>query len=291
MLMIRIIMSRCAWMVALSSLMAVLLLEGPPQAQTKEKKKPEKSITNSLGMKLMLIPEGKFTMGSPTDEKERYDDELQHEVTIPKAFYMGAYEVTQEEYTKIIGNNNCHFSANGYGRNQVKGLDTNKFPMEMVSFHEAVSFCEKLSAKEEEKKAGRTYRLPTEAEWERACRGGAKTQVPFHFGKTISSKGANIATAITRPCKVGSYKPNAFGLYDMHGNVCEWCSDWYDKDYYESSPKKGPTGPKSGYSRIHRGGSWAYYARNCRSAARDNADPNGRYHDLGFRVVMEVSDK
>ena len=147
-------------------------LAAEPAAQPKE-------ITNSIGMKLVLIPAGKFLMGSPKDEKERWPDEEQHEVSITKPFYLGVYVVTQAEYEKVMGNNPSYFSAKGDGKDSVKDMDTGQFPVEAVSWDDAVAFCKKLSELPEEKKAGRVYRLPTEAEWEYACRAGTKTAFPL----------------------------------------------------------------------------------------------------------------
>jgi formylglycine-generating enzyme required for sulfatase activity len=138
------------------------------------------------------------------------------------------------------------------------------------------------------------YRLPTEAEWEYACRAGTTT--PFHFGKSLSSRQANFdgnhpyggaekGPYLARTCKVGSYKPNKFGLYDMHGNVHQWCSDWYDKDYYKDSPAKDPLGPDRGAVRVLRGGSWIVLGRFCRAADRLTNDPGGRDYNMGFRVA------
>jgi formylglycine-generating enzyme required for sulfatase activity len=262
-------------------------------------RKSDKVVTNSIGMKLTLIPKGKFLMGSPTAEKERDAIEYQHEVEISKPFYMGVYEVTQGEYAQLMGkprskiNPGAHFRA---------GPD---YPMENVRWYLAVEFCKRLTARAEEQKAGRKYRLPTEAEWEYACRAGTTT--PFHFGTSLSSRQANFngnfpyggvdkGPYLRKTAKVGSYQPNAWGLYDMHGNVQEWCSDFYDKDYYKSSPKKDPQGPAKGvlstdykdFYRVVRGGSWLDEARGCRSAYRFRAMPHDDYRLIGFRVVCEI---
>lgn len=202
-------------------------------------------IANSIGMKLVCIPPGKFSMGS--DEEEQKDvlkqigeklempdclkaEGPQHEVRITKGFYLGVYEVTQGEYEEVMGSNPSWFSATGEGKDNVKDLKTNRFPVEQVSYEEAVQFCENLSARPGEREKKRLYRLPTEAEWEYACRGGASLKTPFHFGKSLSSHQANFdgnypyggaekSTYLGRTCAVGSYKPNGFGLYDIHGNV------------------------------------------------------------------------
>src|SRR5262249_50320440 len=195
-------------------------------------------------MKLTLILAGKFVMGSPDSEADRDAEELQHEVVISKPFYMGVYEVTQGEYKKIVPKHNSLFhERNGGGPDH---------PAEQVRWKEAVEFCAKLSDLPVERKAGRVYRLPTEAEWEYACRAGSTTAFPS--GEKLASSQANFngnypagnadkGPYLQKTAKVGSYPPNAWGLYDMHGNVMEWCSDWYDPDYYKNSPKQDPTGP------------------------------------------------
>src|SRR5262249_11901932 len=149
----------------------------------------------------------------------------------------------------------------------------------------------KLSALAAEKQAGRVYRLPTEAEWEYACRAGTTTA--FHTGNSLSSTQANFGKGLDsrgRPCKVGSYKPNAWGLYDMHGNVWEVCSDRFSKDYYETRPKKDPKGPAEGKSRVVRGGGWNEGASFCRASSRVAFPPDVRRGGLGFRVVCVVRE-
>jgi formylglycine-generating enzyme required for sulfatase activity/tRNA A-37 threonylcarbamoyl transferase component Bud32/mono/diheme cytochrome c family protein len=246
-------------------------------------------VTNSIGMKFTLIPKGRFPMGSPNDEDGRGTDEKLHEVHITRPFYMGVYEVTQEEYEKVMKSNPSFFSAEGKGSRQVEDLDTRRFPVERVSWEDAQEFCRKLSALTAEKKAGRVYRLPTEAEWEYACRGGASKATPFHCGTRLSSKDANFEGIKQRTTEVGSFPPNGFGLYDMHGNVQEWCADWYDKDYYADSPREDPTGPTTDTNgfKVLRGGSWDEEAGHCRSAFRRGSLPsfqNGK--EYGFRVVL-----
>jgi len=248
--------------------------------------------TNSLGMKFSYIPPGEFTMGSPETEKGRNDDETPHKVVLTKGFYLGVYEVTQEEYQQIMGTNPSDFAATGTINSRVAGLDTRRFPVEKVSWDEAVEFCRKLSARE-----GKAYRLPTEAEWEYACRAGTAT--PFHFGMTCNGQEANCQgdnpygrTAkgpnLERTTVVGQYPPNAWDLYDMHGNVREWCSDW-PRDY-PSGTVTNPTGPATGATdRVGRGGAWSSYAKDCRSAIRDRFPPGLRRNNQGFRVVLEAS--
>jgi formylglycine-generating enzyme required for sulfatase activity len=242
-------------------------------------------ILNSVGMKLVRIPAGKFLMGSPANEEGRDDDEgPQHEVEISQPFYMGVYEVTQEEYQKVVGTNPSWFSPQGGGKDDVANQDTRRFPVERVTWHDAVEFCRKLSDLPEEKRAGRVYHLPTEAEWEYACRGGALSSEPFHFGKTLSSAQANIEFKLGRTTTVGSYPANGYGLHDLHGNVWEWCHDW--KGGYPAGFLKDPTGPENGTGRVLRGGSWIGGPRVARSAYRHGHEPGGRYHYIGFRVVV-----
>ncbi len=254
-----------------------------------------KEIKNSIGMTLVRIPPGAFVMGSPDKELHRQGDETQHEVAITTAFYLGTLEVTQGQYDKIMGVNPSHFSAKGGGKQQVKDRDTTAYPVERVSWADAVEFCKKLSAKEE-----KTYRLPTEAEWEYACRSGTNTV--FHTGNDFNSTLANInglgyssyGKETGGPfyrCTVagGEYKRNNFGLFDMHGNVQEWCADWYAADYYKSSPKNDPLGPKDGTERVLRGGAWLSSAKACRSAGRNHMAPDEKTYTSGFRVVLEAN--
>ena len=187
-----------------------------------------KVVLNSIGMKFTLISPGEFLMGTPKSRKGGRDN-LQHRVRITKPFYLGVFEVTQEEYHKVIEKNPSAF------RN-IKGKKTKRFPVEMVTWEDAVEFCSQLSEMSAEQRAGRRYRLPTEAEWEYAC--GAGKETAFGFGASLSSMQANFdgflpyggaprGPNLQRPTTVGSYPPNAFGIYDMHGNVYEWCADKY----------------------------------------------------------------
>jgi formylglycine-generating enzyme required for sulfatase activity len=263
---------------------------------------PKKSITNSIGMKLAWIPQGEFLMGSPDSEANRQPHEgPQHEVEITRPFYMGVYEVTQEEYEMVMKTNPSYFSATGGGKAKVQGMDTKRFPAEQVSWDETVDFCKKLTDLPEEKKAGRVYRLPTEAEWEYACR--ANTKTIFQYGNSLSSAQANFngdspygGTAkgpnLVRPTEVGSYQPNAFGLYDMHGNVWEWCQDEHGP--YTNETQKDPQGPPIAryYSRrVLRGGSWDVNAPFCRAAFRARVAPGDRSIVYGFRVVLTEPEK
>jgi formylglycine-generating enzyme len=261
------------------------------------------TVTNSIGMTLAWIPPGTFSMGAPEDEEGRSEDEgPEHEVTIAKAFYLGVYAVTQGEYEQVMGSNPSYFAANGDGKAQVEGMMTDRFPVEMVSHGDAVKFCEKLSGLKKEKGKNHLYRLPTEAEWEYACRGGAGLKKsPFHFGNTLSSHQANFngnypsggvakGPYLERTCAVGSYKANPFGLYDMHGNVWEWCSDWYEEDYYASSPASDPPGGK-GSRRVFRGGGWRSAAEYCSAGYRNSGGPASRINNLGFRLLLSSANK
>jgi formylglycine-generating enzyme required for sulfatase activity len=188
-----------------------------------------------------------------------------------------------------MGTNPVYFSKGGDGEARVSGLDTRRFPVENVSWEDAMEFCRRLSSLPEEKTACLVYRLPTEAEWEYACRAGTTTkwycsdseshlkQVAW-FGEDYYSRGR------THP--VGEKAPNAWGLYDMHGNVYEWCSDWYKEDYYKSSPVDDPQGPSKALYRVVRGGGWANDARFCRSANRYWFEPDRQVNFLGFRVAL-----
>jgi formylglycine-generating enzyme required for sulfatase activity len=279
---------------------------GPDNEDDDDGRHGEHEIKNSIHMKLVLIPAGRFLMGSPPEEKDRVGNEgPRHTVEISRPFYMGVYPVTQDEYQKVVGINPSYFSPSGGGKDKVAGLDTRRFPVEQVSWNEAVAFCEKLSGLEREKKAGRVYRLPTEAEWEYACRAGTTTR--FFFGERLSAKDANFdatqpyggvnkevsygggekGPTLGRTTAVGFYAKNAFGLYDMHGNVYQWCNDWHDEDYFKSSPEKDPPGPEKGASgeRSMRGGSFATPAWNCRVTSRSRFGPNIRINGLGFRAV------
>ena len=241
------------------------------------------SITNTLGMKLNEIPAGNFLMGSPESEAYREDDETQHKVTISKAFYMQTTEVTQGQWKAVMGTE--PWKGQEYSKYIKEGAN---YAATHVSWDDAIAYCKKLSEKE-----GKKYRLPTEAEWEYACRSGTKTR--WSFGDDEKVLG-DYAWYVKNTCdiddqyahQVGLKKPNTFGLYDMHGNVFEWCHDYYKEDYYKYSPAQDPTGPVTGSYRVFRGGSWHIGAsRSHRSANRDRVGV-GRYFIFGFRLVREL---
>jgi formylglycine-generating enzyme required for sulfatase activity len=254
-------------------------------------------FTNSIGMKFKLIPAGEFMMGSsesPAELAEAFpnieswfskDERPQHKVRITKPFYLGVTEVTQEQYEKVMGKNPSYFCKTGEGANKVKEIDTSNFPVEQVTWDDAVEFCKKLSARE-----GQTYRLPTEAEWEYACRAGSTTRYCFGDDESQLDEYAWVAVnSDLHSHSVGKKKPNAWGLHDMHGNVWEWCQDWYESDYYAESPTADPPGPSTGSSRVYRGGSWGNLFRNCLSSLRSRDLPAFRLYYLGFRVARGPS--
>lgn len=242
------------------------------------------SIDKRMKMKLVLIPAGTFIMGSPKSEKGRRDNESPlRKIIISKPFYMSITEVTQEQYEAITGKNRSVFKG---PRN----------PAERVSWNDSVEFCKILS-----ERTGKAVGLPTEAQWEYACRARTKTRFSFNEetgslheygnycdksnteGLPDQDKDHNDGYGNTSP--VGSYKPNAFGLYDMHGNVAEWCSDWFAASYTESDTRD-PKGPASGTDRVFRGGTWRSGLQICRSAWRAGIISSYRNNFLGFRVVV-----
>jgi formylglycine-generating enzyme required for sulfatase activity len=246
------------------------------------------TVTNSIGMKLVPIPAGEFLMGSPEDC--RFGDpveEFQHLVRITRPFLLGMHQVTQAQYERVTGGNPSFF----------KGPD---LPVEHLTWSQATRFCELLSDLPEERAAGRRYLLPTEAEWEYACRAGTTTT--FNTGDSLELHQARFATKSRSSPKqtapVGSYPPNAWGLYDMHGNVWEWTSDWFSADYFHESPVDDPQGPPTGTHHTLRGGSASVEAHECRCAIRGEAgavdgpetDTGNRYPlygDFGIRVVCQ----
>ena len=251
-------------------------LAGPP--------KGESFSIPDIKLDMLWCKPGTFLMGSqffPVGEKDRRDNETQHEVTLTKGFYLGKYEVTQEQWEKVMGSKPSQFKEATR-------------PVEKVSWDDAIKFCEKLT--QMEKTAGRlpegwVYTLPTEAQWVYACRAGTTTATAF--GDSLSSKQANFngdypyggaskGPNLGRTTDVGSYPANAWGFHDMHGNVYEWCSDWYG-DYPDGSASD-PVGPSEGSRRVLRGGSWRGLGQDCRSACRLRFRPDYRDYGLGFRV-------
>jgi formylglycine-generating enzyme required for sulfatase activity len=289
-------------------------------------------------MRLTLVPSGEFKMGSGESAEETAaffrknygpdslmavsfkDEHPQHRVRITKPFYLGTYHVTRgqfRQFVKVSGyktdgekaNNPGAFGWNpeekrfGFSKDyswRNAGFEqTDEHPVINVSWNDAVAFCKWLSGKE-----GKTYRLPTEAEWEYACRAGTTTRFSSGDDPETLAKVGNVADATAKAkfpnwpwttikasdgyvftAPVGSFKPNAFGLYDMHGNACQWCADWYGNDYYGKSPADDPTGPGTGNVRVLRGGSWDVEPGDSRSAKRVPGMPVDRYFLAGFRVA------
>ncbi len=259
-----------------------------PNAAIAQKKAAEKAnlplekvidLGNDVNLVVVFIPAGEFDMGSPLDEPKRDDDEAQHHIKLTKAFYIGKFEVTQLQYRVIVNDNPSKFGGD-------------KLPVDNVNWYETARFLKKLSDK-----TGMKFRLPSEAEWEYACRAGTKTA--FNTGTTIDSDLANydastpyadgiIGADLKRTTEAGSYPPNAFGLCDMHGNVWEWCSDIYDNEYYKVTPLVDPKGPQEGKAKVIRGGAWNEPPYKCRSADRNNRWPKTDESIIGFRIVLDI---
>ena len=292
----------------------------------------EKQITNSVGMKLTLVPAGEFMMGSVESAeatadyfKTNYQSDLkadsykdehpQHRVRITRPFYLGTYHATRGQFRQFVEATDYKTDGEKDGKG-AWGYNGEKFeqkpeytwrnagfeqsdehPVVNVSWNDAMAFCQWLSGKE-----GKSYRLPSEAEWEYACRAGTTTRYNSGDDPETLAQVGNVADATFKAkftgakgtingsdgfvftAPVGSFRPNAFGLYDMHGNAWQWCADWYGAEYYATSPANNPTGPDSGNDRVLRGGSWGYWPGNARSATRDWNTPGDRGFGAGFRV-------
>lgn len=267
--------------------------------QKQETSTAGEKITNSLGMAFVYIPPGTFTMGSPPNEPGRDGDETRHRVTLTRGFYLQTTEVTQGQWRAVMGFNPSQFGTCG-----------DDCPVEGVTWQNVRAFIRRLNKRE----GGSRYRLPTEAEWEYACRAGSSTAiytgdlcilgkrnapalnaiawyggnscVDYPVGSNCSGwKEKQYSCSNCGPHPVGRKEPNAWGLYDMIGSVYEWCQDWYGK--YSSGALTDPTGPVSGSRRVSRGGSWDHYARSCRSANRNHFPPAYRTSYLGFRLLRE----
>ena len=250
-----------------------------PSSETGAPAPPGKSVmkdepgpmTDFVGISFVKIPPGTFMMGSPENFPHRKQDETLHRVTLTQPFEMGIYEVTQSQYQTVMGTNPSEF----------EGVNN---PVEKITWFEAVDFCKRITNHPRSKAAGYVYRLPTEAEWEYACRSGTTTL--YSFGDDASALGkhawySNNSNKKSHP--VGQRQPNAWGLYDMHGNVWEWCMDWYG--IYPNSRVTNPTGPSSGSIRVFRGGGFPNDTESCRAANRNWINPSHRDYSLGFSVV------
>ncbi|MBR6060282.1 MAG: formylglycine-generating enzyme family protein [Victivallales bacterium] len=238
-------------------------------------------LPDNVPLELAWCPAGVFMMGSPEKEAERDGDEPQHQVKISKGFWMGIYPVTQKQFKAVMGRNPSNYDS------------FENHPVENVTWFDAKEFCMKATDQSTKLPDGYAFDLPTEAQWEYACRAGS-TSI-FHFGAILDGSQANCDG--TRPfgttqegpnidctCDVGSYAPNAWGLYDMHGNVWEWCNDWYGP--YQEGFTVDPQGAETGTQRSERGGSWRNAAKRCRTAIRRKSAPEDVYDNLGFRVIL-----
>ena len=240
------------------------------------KKNSEPVTPKDLGIEFVKVPAGSFLMGSPNDEPQRESGEIKHKVTITKDFYMSKYPITFEQYDKF-----CEATGRQKPSDYTWGRENR--PVIDVNWDDAIAFCEWIGC-----------RLPTEAEWEYACKAGTTT--PFNTGNNLTTNDANYdgnypynnnekGDYRKKTVAVGTIgEPNAWGLYDMHGNVQEWCADWYDD--YPQTDQTDPKGPENGTYRILRGGSWTSRAMQCRSAYRGGSEHSSRLDDAGFRVVL-----
>jgi len=293
------------------------------QPSTQAAKELTLDLGNKVTMKLVLIPAGKFMMGSPETEKDRDKDETQHEVTISNPFYMGITHVTVDQFAAFVKDSGYKTDAekdgwsvgfeikdgkialkkmNGCSWRNASFEQNGDHPVVQVSWNDAKAFCDWLS-----KKSGKTVVLPTEAQWEYACRAGTKTAYPWGDAPDDGKGWANASDqslkkklpnappewkffgwddgfVFTAP--VGSFKANAFGLYDMNGNAGQWCQDRYGA--YEKGASTDPTGPDTGSYRVLRGGCWSNYPQYCRSAIRGGYVPVTRLSKFGFRVVLDL---
>lgn len=267
----------------------------PPGLPPQESPPQESKVVNSIGMPLIVLNPGEFVMGSPVSEKRRRSDETLRPVRLGKTILMGAKPVTQDEYFQVTGLRPSWFSESGLGRRFVEGMDVRNFPVELVSWDAAQSFCTRLSALPGERSAGRRYRLPTEAEFEYAARAGSATSMPLGGG--LSSTAANFngefpygeaerGPYVARTTKVDAHPPNRLGFFDLQGNVWQWCSDWYSAE--TSHATLDPAGPATGTMRVIRGCGWNAFGMHCRLAARDKREPTSRLSFIGFRVVAET---
>ncbi|MDX9753940.1 MAG: formylglycine-generating enzyme family protein [bacterium] len=227
--------------------------------------------TGATPLEMICLPAGSFLMGSPETEKERYPNEgPQHTVHISQPFFLGKYPITQAQWEAVMGTNPSHF----------KGAN---LPVEQVSWNDTQEFIQKLNQLNQG-----TYRLPSEAEWEYACRAGTTTR--FYWGDDEASEQIGDyawywINSNSKTQEVGGKQPNAWGLYDMCGNVWEWCQDWFKETFYTVNEITDPAGPASGSKRVHRGGGWNCHARSCRSANRFCYSPTHPVNIHGFRIL------
>ena len=251
-------------------------------AQWRKQLQPEqiavgRPFVNEVGMLLVPVPAGKFFMGFG-DEQAAVAEQVssqRHPVTLSNAFFMGAMEVTQQQFERVTGQQRGTFQGS-------------ELPVETVTWKEAIDFCQQLRQFAGERAAGRRYRLPTEAEWEYACRAGSDAE--YSFGNQLEDLDHfawHALNAQGRTHRVGLKRPNAWGLFDMHGNVYEWVQDWHSDDYYSQSPLTDPPGPADGVVRVARGGGWAFGGYRCAFRAFGGSGHSSKF--LGFRVVCDTT--
>ena len=275
--------------IVVSTLLLILAM-----AEAPAESKPGKKGGPDLAVEMVEVPAGRFQIGSPSPAfgslqfvTKGYGDERQHEVVISEPFYVAKYELTMGLYQSLMDEDKSDFKGCG-----------KRCPVNKLTWYEAVEFCNRLSKREGLEPAYRIegksvtwdrtskgYRLPTEAEWEYACRAGTTTE--YNTGDTkddLKRAGWFKGNSITSVHRVGQKEPNAWGLYDMHGNVWEWCWDWYDKEGYSDREVVDPSGPDKGLDRVTRGGSYGDIHLHCRSSLRANGDPNIRRSTMGMRV-------
>jgi formylglycine-generating enzyme required for sulfatase activity len=282
--------------ILLIAFFSIIIFTGITFSADPKKEELPGTITNALGMEFVLISPGTFIMGSPSKEPGRYGDEGRHQVTLTRAYYLQTTEVTQGQWNAVMGSNPSYFKNCG-----------DDCPVEQVSWNDVQEFIRRLNGQQ----GADIYRLPTEAEWEYAANAGslealangALGQTGCEWDRNLSAMGWYCGNAhvsyngcydlsgrggpkCAGPKPVAQKKPNAWGLYDMHGNVWEWCADWYGD--YPTSAVTDPTGPSSGDTRVLRGGSWINYARFCRSASRFDSVPSLRYANSGFRLALSA---
>ncbi len=262
-------------------------LREAPQPVARPAGEPARSepFTNSAGIEFALIPAGTFTMGLPDDGADRDlpTESPAHRVNLTRPYWLGRFEVTQSQYEFVVGQRPAFHRASAGAPG-----DTGQFPVEQVTWSDALAFCDRLSELPAERAAGRTYRLPSEAEWERACRAGSEEPYAWrHARPTGDATGETAGMTPALPVRaVGSYPPNAYGLFDMRGNVWEWCADWFDRDYYSRSPLIDPRGPARGVIKVVRGGDWVYVGEGCHINYPMTA-PWMKCRFIGFRVVCD----
>lgn len=268
----------------------------PSSAEEQNEARPGEPFLLHLGdgvtLELLWVEPGVFHMSSPANEAGRDDDEPAFQATLCHGYWLGRFEVTQAQWSVVMGTNPSEFSE--------LGPDA---PVENVSWEDAMRFCRRVTRRErawQRIPSQYSFRLPTEAQWEYACRAGTTTayawgnRFPEGICNAENSEGTgedgNVATfhkqgrPVSSSMPVGTFEPNAWGFYDMHGNVWEWCHDWYAD--YPAKPETEPNGPDTGEIKVLRGGSWFSGKGRCRSANRDWGDPGNRYHDLGFRLAL-----